>query len=379
MPVRVLVVDDSIFMRELISGVLNADPGIRVIETARDGPDALRKILSLRPDCITLDLTMPGWTGLVTLEHIMSKCPTPVVILSAHSKQHADITVQCLSAGAVSFVLKPSGELSLDIEKVGDQLISQVKVAARAEVRQIKASVEATADGAFAGPPVRSGIVVIGASTGGPPTLRAVLSSMAVNLPVPVVVAQHMPAPCFTESLARQLDNVCRIQVKTAVDKEEIKAGTVYLAPGGSRMTLRGGGAQQDIRLKEFGESEWVSIHLTEAGTDAASPSIDRLMKSASRLYGAGTIGVVLSGIGKDGLEGMRSIKSVGGDTIVQDESSVVFGMPKAVITAGLADQVLDAAGIAGAITRVLGRDSKRDGRRRNEAEHGAIQGCVSH
>ena len=340
--IKVLVVDDSLFMRSLISDTLNSEPEIEVIDTAKNGSEAIKKIPKIKPDCITLDLAMPGWDGLTTLKHIMSQHPTPVVILSAHSKEDANITIECLNTGAVSFVLKPSGELSLDIEKIKEELIKEVKAAAKVKVGKIRSLI--------AKPPKPkrkligiNKIVVIGASTGGPQTLEAILSSLPSDFPAPILVAQHMPTISFTQSLAARLNDSCQLIVKVAENNEIIQASKVYLAPGGFHVTIEPRPKTDATRPVRDEDSHGV-ICLSENEANSLSPSIDMTMKSVAKVYNGNAIGIVLSGMGDDGVEGMRAIKEAGGKTIVQDESSLIFGMPKAVIEAGYADKVLPMA-----------------------------------
>jgi len=321
--------------------MLNSDPEIKVIATAKDGQEAMKKLSRIKPDCITLDLAMPGWDGLTTLEHIMSEHPTPVIILSAHSKKDADITIKCLNAGAVGFILKPSGELSLDIKDVKHQLLEEVKVASRAEVGRIKLLVTKR--------PKRPGrklaainkIVVIGASTGGPQTLEGILYSLPLNFTAPVIVVQHMPSRFFTESLAEHLNRACDLEVKVVQNHEVLKAGKVYLAPSGSQLTLK-------LRGKEI-----ISC-LNKAVADILTPSVDITMKSVAEVYNGNAIGVILTGMGRDGCEGMQAIKESDGKTVVQDETSLIFGMPKAVIDAGCADKALPADRIADAMMELV-------------------------
>ena len=326
--IRVLVVDDSLFMRTLISDMLNSDPEIKVIDTAKDGEEAVKKLSKIRPDCITLDLAMPGWDGLTTLKHIISEYPTPVIILSAHSKKDADITVKCLNAGAVGFVLKPSGELSLDIRDVRQQLLEEVRAASKVDLKRIRLPAFKKTKRPSGKLIVRNKIIVIGASTGGPQMLENILYSLPVNFPVPLIVVQHVPSRFFTESLAEHLNRVSDLEVKVARNNEILKAGRVYLAPSGSQLTLK-------LRGRD------VISHLTRAASDILSPSVDITMKSVAEVYDGNAIGVILSGMGDDGREGMKAIKNSGGKTIVQDESSLIFGMPKSVIDAGYADEVL--------------------------------------
>lgn len=206
--IKVLIVDDSLFIRSLVSDFLNKDPHIKVVDTASSGQEAMRKIPDSLPDCIILDLAMPGWDGLTTLKHIMRDFPTPVVILSAYSKEEADITLECLKLGAVSFVLKPSGELSLDIEKIQERLIREIKAASRVDVQklEVRKNVRGTTKYKRRTMSDERRVVVIGASTGGPQTLELILPSLPADFSLPVLVCQHMPNRFFSESLARHLN-----------------------------------------------------------------------------------------------------------------------------------------------------------------------------
>jgi len=359
MSIKVLVVDDSLFMRRLASDILDADPDIEVVDTARDSTEAIRKIRKLVPDCVTLDLVMPGQDGLTTLKHIMAECPTPVVILSAHSKHGADITVRCLEAGAVGFVLKPSGELSLDLDKVRPRLTAEVKAAAKSSVARIKSLIASTPAIGRRPRAASTKIIVIGASTGGPQTLRVILSSLPVNFPVPVIVVQHAPTGLFTQSLAERLDENCCLVVKVAEHNETIRPGVVYLAPGGSQMMLVSRPKSRPPRGKA--RPSQVVISLMQAEPDALTPSVDITMQSVGGLYGGNAVGIVLTGMGHDGVAGMKAIKRWGGKTIAQDESSLIFGMPKAVIDAGCADKVLPVGKIAQAMADAVADDETGD------------------
>ncbi len=353
MPIKVLVVDDSLFMRTLISDILNYDPEIEVVDTAKDGKEAVSKITKLKPDCATLDLMMPEWDGLTTLKHIMAECPTPCVILSAHSKKDADITIDCLNAGAVGFVLKPSGELSLNIENVKHQLLKEVKAASKVELKKIEL-LAAKKPKRREYKLVRANkIFVIGASTGGLQTLESILPSLPADFPSPIIVVQHLPNMFFTGSLAERLNRDCELTMKVAESNEIIQAGKVYLAPGGFHMTLG------SLSNRE------VTPCINEAKNDSLTPSIDLAMESVAKICRANAVGVILSGMGYDGRQGMKAIKECGGRTIVQDESSLIFGMPKAVIDAGFADEVLPASEIANAIIECVsyGRDTKYEQR----------------
>jgi len=347
--------------------MLNSDPEIKVIDTAKDGSEAFKKIPKIKPDCITLDLVMPGWDGLTTLKHIMDEYPTPCVMLSAHSKKDADITIKCLNAGAVGFILKPSGELSLDIERIKEGLLKEVKVASKVNLPRLKSLITKKPR-----PPRRkliavNKIIVIGASTGGLTTLEVILSSLPANFLAPIIVIQHMPTRFFTQSLAEHLNEISQLEVKVAENNEIIKVGKVYLAPGGFQMTLKPRDTRYDSPFTEdnrhpllAGEREGVRGHdspftnivicLNKAEPDSLTPSIDITMESAAKIYEENAVGVILSGMGYDGREGMKAIKKSGGKTITQDESSLIFGMPKAVIEAGYADQILPVGEIANAL-----------------------------
>lgn len=211
-------------MRTLVSDMLNSDPEIEVIDTAKNGAEAVNKISQIQPDCITLDLAMPGWDGLTTLKHIMSQYPTPVVILSAYSRKDADITIECLKAGAISFVLKPSGELSLDIETVKARLIEEVKAAAKVDVGRIRLPAGKKPERRGRKLTGISKIVVIGASTGGPQILTSILASIPSDFSSPIIIGQHIPNRFFTESLAEHLNRNCELPVTTAGNNEIINS-----------------------------------------------------------------------------------------------------------------------------------------------------------
>ena len=340
--IRVLVIDDSIFMRTLISDMLNSDPEIEVIATAKDGKEVVEILSKIRPDCITLDLVMPGWDGLTILEYIMDVCPTPVVIISAYSKKDADITIKCLKAGAVNFVLKPSGELSLDIREVKQELLEKVKSASRVNLGRIRLLVHKKREWPKRKLADLSEMIVIGASTGGLQTLEAILYSLPASLPIPVIIAQHFPTLFFTESFAKYLNKVTDLEVKVAENSEGLLPGIVYLAPAGFQMTLK----KYNLKV--------ISV-LSKSPPNSLTPSIDIVMESVAKVYAENSLGIILTGMGSDGREGMKAIKQAGGKTVVQDESSLIFGMPKAVINAGYADEILPVEGIADVIIKCGG------------------------
>lgn len=351
MPIKVLIVDDSLFMRKLLSDILSSD-GIEVAGIAKSGSEALKKIPQIKPDVITLDLVMPGWDGLTTLKHIMEEYPTPVIILSGHSREGADITMECMTSGAVGFILKPSGELSLDIEKVAPELLKLVRAASKVDVGKIRALFAPTVRPVKYRAVARDRIIVIGASTGGPQTLVAILSSLPPDFSPPIIIVQHMPGIEFTQSLAEHLKRVCKLMVRVAEHNEIIARKKVYLVPGGYSMTLQTiDHRPQTIDRENDAE---VVMRLVKDKPDALTPSINTTMRSAAEIFSGSAIGVILTGMGSDGAEGMEAIKNSGGKTLVQDESSLIFGMPKVVIDRGCADSVLPAGKIAERIVELV-------------------------
>jgi two-component system chemotaxis response regulator CheB len=347
MSIKVLVVDDSLFMRTLISDMLDSDPKIEVVDKAKDGAEAIKKIPKIRPDCITLDLAMPGWDGLTTLKHIMDEYPTPVVILSAYSKKDADITIKCLNTGAVGYVLKPSGELSLDISDVKHQLIEEVKAASKVNVRRIRTLIAKRPIKRARKLAGKNKIVVIGASTGGPQTLELILSLLPIDYAAPIIIVQHVPTRFFTQSIAEHLNQNCELVVKVLENDETIQPGTVYLVPSGFHM-----------KLSPIDKQKVASCLMREK-SNILTPSIDRAMKAVAQVYEKNVVGIILSGMGDDGVEGMKAIKEAGGRTIVQDESSMIFGMPRAAMDAGYADKVLPASKITKAMLDMENNDKR--------------------
>lgn len=351
--IKVLVVDDSALMRKLISRILESDPDIQVVDTAPDGSFALRKIPQTNPDVITLDVEMSGMDGVTALERIMTESPLPVVMISSLTQEGTDITLKCLELGAIDFVPKPSGTISLDIEKQAKAIIEKVKIAGSVDrsklrirrLRETKDDAAERQDGHLFAESTKMGkAVVIGVSTGGPPTLMEIIPKLPADLPAPVFVVQHMPAG-FTTSFAQRLDSVSYLKVVEARSGEVVTNGKVFVAPGGIHMSVT-----------KRGLAEGVIIHTSSEPYDSLhKPSVDVMMKSAVKLYGKNTVGVILTGMGNDGTEGMKMIKSWGGKTIVEDEiSCIVFGMPNSVIAAESADQVLSLSEISAGIVRAL-------------------------
>jgi len=318
--IKVLVVEDSIFMRNVISDIINSDPQLQVIGTARDGEEALSKLDVLEPDVITLDIEMPRMDGLSVLKQIMKRKPKPVIMLSALTREGAIYTLKALDYGAVDYITKPSGNISLDLHTIKDEIISKIKMAASASLPKLKIkpiSIESRELG--------DNVVAIGASTGGPQALTYVLTSLPQNTP-PILIVQHMPEG-FTKSFAERLDKLCKFKVKEAEEGDYISKDLALIAPGGFHMTVSKTGR---IRLDRT-----PPIH-------GVRPAVDPMMTSVARFYKSRAVGVILTGMGRDGAYGMKKIKEYGGVTIAQDEeTSVVFGMPKAAIEEGCVDVVL--------------------------------------
>ncbi|MFH1769737.1 MAG: chemotaxis-specific protein-glutamate methyltransferase CheB [Parcubacteria group bacterium] len=329
--IKVLIVDDSLFMRQLIPRMLAGFSDIEISDTAKSGQEALKKIASLKPDVVTLDLAMTGWSGLTTLKKIMKEYPTPVIVLSAYSAEDADITLECLEAGAVGFVLKPSGELSLDIGAVKEQLANEIRAAAKVDVNKIESLTTKTQETLESHVSETDKIVVIGASTGGLQTLEILLSGLPGDFNLPIIIVQHMPAVAFTESIVKRFKQICNMVVKVAENEEQIHHGIVYVIPGGCQA--------QCMKLSE--SNTVITIEKVNSNKPGTTPSIDLVMKSVAKIYDQKTLGIILTGMGCDGVEGMKAIKTLGGTTIAQDESALIFGMPKEVIDAGVADYVL--------------------------------------
>ena len=344
----VLVVDDSAFMRKLVAELVEGTGEFRVVGTARNGIEALKQIHALDPDIVTLDIEMPELDGLQALGYIMSETPRPVVMLSATDVRGSeDLTLRALELGAVDFVRKPSGPISLDLATVRERLVEALRASRVVNLRGVRALARpavgvgrASADGT--GGAWRA--VVIAASTGGPRALAEVLPLLPATLDAAVLVVQHMPKG-FTASLAARLDTMTRLPVAEARHGEPVRHARVYLAPGGVHMRVARGDLGASIALDDS-PPIW-----------GVRPSADPLFRSAAQAFGADVIGVVLTGMGRDGADGLRAIREAGGGAIVQDrETSIIYGMPQAALAAAGADRIVPLGQVAGAIAELLGR-----------------------
>ena len=341
--IRVLVVDDSALMRRRVSDILNQDTQTKVIDTAKNGEEALKKLVDLKPDVITLDIEMPKMDGLVCLGYIMSEWPTPVVMVSAHTQYGGQATIRALEYGAVDFVGKPSGVVSLDITKVAYELVAKVKIAARVDVSKIKFKLS---EGAKLKGGVPAGtmekLITIGASTGGPKALAEILPKLPADIRAGILVVQHMPEG-FTKSMAEHLNWESQIHIKEAEEGDRIEPGRAYVAPGDFHMIVERKDLKGDIiRLKK---------DPPELGT---RPAINVTMRSVAPIYGKRNIGIVLTGMGTDGTDGLRMIRNFGGHTLAEHESTcIVYGMPRSAVEEGVVDKVVPLPLMAGAITKL--------------------------
>ena len=349
MGIRVLVVDDSAFMRKLISEILSSEPDIDVVATARNGRDALDKLARLQVDVVTLDVEMPVMDGITTLEHIMKTRPIPVVMLSSLTKRGSEITIKAVSLGAVDFVLKPSGSISLDLKTIGADIVAKVKAAALAKVESILRKQPFMIEREPKIPAPTSGVaanivVAIGSSTGGPKAVEEVLSNIPASIKAGILITQHMPKE-FTRSFAERLDRIVSVSVKEAEHGDLVEAGRAYVAPVDYHMTVGNG---RRIFLNQDPPVQFLR------------PSVDVTMASLPRQYGNAIVGVILTGMGKDGAKGMSLIKQANGITIAQDKgTSVIYSMPRAVAEEGNADYILPLGQIGQTITQLVAKMSR--------------------
>lgn len=336
--VRVLVVDDSALMRKLIPQILEADSSIEVVGTAMDGSFALRKIGELKPQVVTLDLEMPRMDGMDTLREITRKHRVPVIIVSSHTTQGASATFKALSLGAFDFVSKPRDAASAHMEQIAAELITKIKAAA--STRMPAGAVELPLPPARAHKPARqrpkaNKLVAIGISTGGPNALQYLLAQLPGDFPAALLVVQHMPEG-FTEMFARRLDECCAIDVKEAQSGDLLLAGRALICPGNRHMK---------VRRMPMGD---IAVLSDDPRVNGHRPSVDVLFRSVAQEFGRDSVGVLMTGMGEDGAEGLGALKRGGAMTIAQDESScVVYGMPRAAIERGYAQRVVSLDALA--------------------------------
>jgi two-component system chemotaxis response regulator CheB len=345
-PIRVLVVDDSAFMRTALRRMIESDDALQVVDTANDGVEGLEKALRLRPDVITMDVEMPRMTGLDALSKIMEVAPCAVIMVSSLTKAHAEATIEALSRGAYDFLSKDLSYASLDIVRIKDDLVAKCKAAVAHKRRppqpfHISPAVKTVPRTATRFLPPK--VICIGTSTGGPKALQQILPMFPASLSVPVVIVQHMP-PGFTGPFARRLDSLCKVHVKESEPNEPLLPGVVYI-----------GCAGQQFRVLRRGSGAFAHMSCAPKNT-AHIPSVDILMLSAADQFAQFAMGVILTGMGSDGQHGMSAIHRAGGYTIGEDERTcTVYGMPRACAESGILHTVLPLEAVPGDIVRIVG------------------------
>jgi two-component system, chemotaxis family, protein-glutamate methylesterase/glutaminase len=345
-PIRVLVVDDSAFVRKVVTQMLSRSPSIEVVGTARDGQDALELTERLAPDVITLDLVMPRMTGVEFLRAQGSRRPVPVVVCSIAHELGA-MALEAFEAGAVEFVQKPTALATDRVYEIADELIAKVEAAAHATVGRAPTAPPGGASAVSTvrprGGPIRTDVVVLGISTGGPQALRQLIPRLPADFPVPIVMVLHMPVG-YTQMYAQRLNDISRLEVIEAQDGDVLQPGVVWLAPAGQHLTF--------VR----GPDHAVRAHLDLRPLDTPHrPSVDVLFQSAAAIFGPRVLGVVMTGMGNDGLLGAAHIKAQGGRVATEAESScVVYGMPRVVAEASLSDRSVPLDGMSDAIAEML-------------------------
>ncbi len=354
--IKVLVVDDSAMVRQTLSDILSSDPGIEVIGTASDPFVAAKRLETVVPDVITLDVEMPRMDGITFLRKLMTQHPIPVVICSTLTESGAETTLKALEYGAIDIILKPKIGTKQFLEESKIKICDSVKAAARAQLRQIKPAAKAikvapklSADAvipksapSMAMAETTDKVIAVGASTGGTEALRVFLEALPQDCPA-IAIVQHMPER-FTAAFSQRLNGICRITVKEAKDNDTLIRGQALIAPGNKHMLLKRSGARYFVEVKD---GPLVRRH---------RPSVDVLFRSAARYAGKNALGVIMTGMGDDGAKGMQEMHEAGSYTIAQDEAtSVVFGMPQEAIKLGGVDKVMPLEAIAGAVVRLGG------------------------
>jgi two-component system, chemotaxis family, protein-glutamate methylesterase/glutaminase len=337
---RVLVVDDSCFMRKSLTHILRSDRAIEVVDTAVDGEEAIRKVKELRPDVVVLDVEMSVMSGLEALARIMTERPTPVLMLTGVGDRDGSVASACWKLGAVDFIPKPSGVISYDIQRLGAEIIAKVKRATARDARHRVVRVPVLPPGCPEPGPQK--IVVIGASTGGPAALAAILPGLPPGLPAAVLVVQHM-APEFVAPFADRLRTKCPLAITVARQDEPLTPGRVVVAPGGCHTLVVRIGTEFRVQFskREFPQTIF--------------PSVDCAMETAAMAYGERTVGVLLTGMGNDGARGLQAVRDAGGKTIAQDPSTcLIGGMPKSALDLGCVGSVAPLHSMARTISEMV-------------------------
>lgn len=352
--IRVLVVDDSAFMRKSISYILESSGVIDVVGTAKNGQEGFEMLLKLKPDIVTLDVEMPVMNGLDTLKKIMTECPTPVIMLSSLTAEGTETTLKALSLGAVDFLAKDMVNINSGLLNIQKELISKIKTIynqkslafrlsrIHGKISEPQEKKSSLALSNFVKPSFEIKSILIGISTGGPLSLQKVIPELNKNIPVPIFIVQHMP-PIFTKSLADRLDKMSQIAVKEAEDSEKILPSQIYIGQGGKHMIIEKNSGGYNIKITE------------QPADSLYKPSVDVTLNSLIDYYGKHVFAIIMTGMGKDGLEAVKRLKQLGGYSVAQDEeSSVVYGMPKAIVDNNLADAILPLDSISSQINRLF-------------------------
>ncbi len=343
-PIRVLVVDDSAFVRQALSRMLGGDSELEVVGLAVDGKDAIEKVRALKPDVVTLDIQMPRMGGLEALEEIMAENPVPVLLLSSQTLEGADVTLRGLELGALDFVDKTRVQGNMNLLNLAEELRQKIRAVRRVQVarRPRPIVLPDTGPALLALRKPRADVVVIATSTGGPPALQAIVPRLPKDLQSAVLVVQHMPVG-FTRSLAERLDARSGLRVREAEAGDQVVPGQVLIAPAGLHMKVKRRGSGVRVVLDEEPRG---SLH---------RPSADVLMASVAKVYGTRALGIVLTGMGSDGVEGLRAIRGAGGRTLAEsEETCVIYGMPKVAVEAGVVDKSVPLQQMAEAILSAL-------------------------
>jgi two-component system chemotaxis response regulator CheB len=329
--IRIFIVDDSAFMRMVLKDVLEKEKDMQIVGIAKDGMEAIELAIKTKPDIITLDVEMPKLNGIEALKEIMKRAPTRVIMVSSLTEEGADITITALELGAVDFITKPAGSISMNFRKIAGDLIQKIRAAMQVDVKSLVRKATYTSKKLNLKSLVSSKIVVIGSSTGGPKSLDLVIPPLPENYPAPIIIVQHMPAG-FTKSLAQRLNKISNLYVKEAEEGDVLEPGKVYIAPG-----------DYHLGIKQHDKKSVVYLEKSEK-INNVRPAVDFTLDKVAEIYKDKTIAVILTGMGKDGTKGAFKVKYYKGIVIAESkETCVVYGMPKSVVEEGYADFELPA------------------------------------
>ncbi|QTA37618.1 chemotaxis response regulator protein-glutamate methylesterase [Thermosipho ferrireducens] len=341
-PIKVMIVDDSAFMRMILKDVIEKQPDMKVVAIAKDGLEAVELAMKHKPDVITLDVEMPKLNGIEALKEIMKRAPARIIMVSSLTEKGADITITALELGAVDFITKPAGSISMNFRKVADDLIEKIRNSMNIDTDKLLFRKRTVVSKTKIKSLITSHVVVIGSSTGGPKSLDMVVPALPENFPAPIIIVQHMP-PGFTKSLAARLNKISSLNVKEAEDGDELKPGWVYVAPGNFHLGVR------------YHDKKGILYLDNSDKINNVRPAVDFTLDKVAEIYKDKTIAVILTGMGKDGTKGSFKVKYYKGKVIAESkETCVVYGMPKAVVEEGYADFVLPAYKIPEKLVEII-------------------------